>query len=167
MLIEFNGKKPKVSEGAIIFDNATIIGNVEIEDGANIWFGAVIRGDIGKIYIGKNTNIQDNSVIHTDENGKCIIGENVTIGHGAIIHSAIIGDNTLVGMGATVLSNAKIGKDCIVGAQALILENAVFENGSLIVGIPAKAVRKLTEEEKQGLIEHALGYKELAKQYKK
>lgn len=167
MLIEFNGKKPKVSEGAIIFDNATIIGNVEIEDGANIWFGAVIRGDIGKIYIGKNTNIQDNSVIHTDENGTCFIGESVTIGHGAIIHSAIIGDNTLVGMGATVLSNAKIGKDCIVGAQALILENAVFEDGSLIVGIPAKAVRKLTEEEKQGLIEHSLGYKELAKQYKK
>ena len=130
-------------------------GNVEIEDGANIWFGAVLRGDIGKIYVGKNTNIQDNSVIHTDENGNCFIGENVTIGHGAIIHSATISDNTLVGMGATILSNAKIGRDCIIGAQALILENAIFEDGSLIVGVPAKAVRKLTEKEKEGLVENA------------
>jgi len=140
---------------------------VEIEDRANIWFGSVLRGDIGKIYIGKNSNIQDNSVIHTDEDGACVIGDNVTIGHNAIIHSATIGDNTLVGMGATILSNAKIGKSCIIGAQALILENAVFEDSSLIVGIPAKAVRKLTQEEKEGLIKHALGYRELANQYKK
>ncbi len=167
MILEFNGKKPKISSGAIVFDNATIIGDVVIEEGASIWFGSVLRGDIGKIYIGKNSNIQDNSVIHVDEGTTCFIGENVTIGHNAIIHSATILDNTLIGMGAVVLSNAKIGKSCIVGAQALVLENAEFEDGTLILGVPAKAVRKLTEEEKRGLVEHAINYRKLAEEYKK
>jgi len=167
MLVEFEGKKPKVSKNAIVFDNATLIGDVEVMDGASIWFGAVLRGDIGKIYIGKNSNIQDNSVIHVDEGTEVYIGENVTVGHNAIIHSAKILDNTLIGMGATILSGATIGKFCIVGAQALVLENTTFEDGSLIVGVPAKVVRKLTESEKAQLIEHALHYRELAERYRK
>ncbi|BAL80465.1 gamma carbonic anhydrase family protein [Caldisericum exile] len=166
MIIEFEGKKPNISKDAVIFDNATIIGDVEIEENANVWFGAVLRGDIGKIYIGKNSNIQDNTVIHVDEGTTCFIGENVTVGHNAIIHSATIGENTLIGMGATILSGAKIGKNCVVGAQALVLENATFEDGTLIVGIPAKAVRKLTEEEINALKEHALEYVKLSKRYK-
>ncbi|MGC9101227.1 MAG: gamma carbonic anhydrase family protein [Caldisericum sp.] len=165
MIIEFEGKKPKISKDAVVFDNATIIGDVEVEENVSIWFGVVLRGDIGKIHIGKNSNIQDNSVIHVDEGTTCYIGENITVGHNSIIHSATIGDNTLIGMGATILSGAKIGKNSIVGAQALVLENAVFEDGSLIVGIPAKAVRKLTEEEINALKEHALEYVKLSKRY--
>jgi carbonic anhydrase/acetyltransferase-like protein (isoleucine patch superfamily) len=165
MIIEFEGKKPKISKDAVVFDNATIIGDVEVEENVSIWFGVVLRGDIGKIHIGKNSNIQDNSVIHVDEGTTCYIGENVTVGHNSIIHSATIGDNTLIGMGATILSGAKIGKNSIVGAQALVLENAVFEDDSLIVGIPAKAVRKLTEEEINALKEHALEYVKLSKRY--
>jgi carbonic anhydrase/acetyltransferase-like protein (isoleucine patch superfamily) len=165
MIVEFEGKKPKISEGAFIFETAVIIGDVEVEEGASIWYGAVLRGDIGKIVVKRNANIQDNAVLHVDENGLCIIGENVTVGHNAIIHSANIGDNTLIGMGATILSNAKIGKNCIIGAQALVLENATFEDNSLIVGVPAKAVRKVSKEEEAHLVEHALDYKSLAGRY--
>lgn len=165
MIVEFEGKKPKISEGAFIFETAIIIGDVEVEEGVNIWYGAVLRGDIGKIIVKRNSNIQDNAVLHVDENGLCIIGENVTVGHNAIIHSANIGDNTLIGMGATILSNAKIGKNCIIGAQALVLENTTFEDNSLIVGVPAKAVRKVSKEEEVHLIEHALNYKSLAGRY--
>lgn len=167
MILEFEGKKPKISKDAVVFENATLIGDVEIEENASVWFGAVLRGDLGKIHVGKNSNIQDNTVIHVDEGTSCVIGESVTVGHNAIIHSATIGDNTLIGMGAVILSNAYIGKNCIVGAQALVLENASFEDGSLIVGVPAKAVRKLTQEEIKALSEHALEYVKLAKRYKK
>ena len=165
MIVEFEGKKPKISEGAFIFETAVIIGDVEVEEGVSIWYGVVLRGDIGKIVVKRNSNIQDNAVLHVDENGLCIIGENVTVGHNAIIHSANIGDNTLIGMGATILSNAKIGKNCIIGSQALVLENTTFEDNSLRVGVPAKAVRKVSKEEEAHLVEHALNYKSLAGRY--
>lgn len=165
MIIEFNGKKPLVSKDAFVAETAVLIGDVEIEEGASIWYGAVLRGDIGKIVVKKNSSVQDNAVIHTDEGAVCIIGENVTIGHSANIHSAVISDNSLIGINATVLSGATIPPYSIVGAGALVLENANFEEGSLIIGVPAKAVRKLDESQKKVIIEHALGYSKLARKY--
>jgi len=167
MILEFNGKKPKISENAFIAETAVLIGDVEVEEGASIWFGAVLRADIGKIIVGKNANIQDNAVIHTDEGQTCLIGKNVTVGHSAIIHSAEVSENVLVGMHATVLSGAKIASYCIIGANALVLENALVEEGSLAVGVPAKVVRKLTEEERNSIRKHAIGYAGLAEKYKK
>ncbi len=166
MILEFNGKKPKISQNAFIAETAVLIGDVEVEEGASIWFGAVLRADIGKIIVGKNANIQDNAVIHTDDGQTCFIGENVTVGHSAIIHSAEISENILIGMHATVLSGAKIRPYCIIGANALVLENAIIEEGSLAVGVPAKIVRKLTEEERNSIREHAIGYAGLAEKYK-
>lgn len=167
MVLEFNGKKPKISESAFIAETAVLIGDVEVEEGASIWFGAVLRADIGKIIVKKSVNIQDNAVIHTDEGQICLIGDNVTVGHSAIIHSAEISENVLIGMHATVLSGAKIAPYCIIGANSLVLENALIEEGSLAVGIPAKVVRKLSEKERNSIREHAIGYAGLAEKYKK
>lgn len=165
MIYEFNGKKPKISKDAFVAENATIIGDVEVMSGASIWFGAVLRGDLGEIIVRKNANVQDNAVVHTDEGKICTIGENVTVGHSAIIHSAEISDNVLIGMHATILSGAKIGAYSIVGAGAIVLENATIEEGSLVVGVPGKAVRKLTEEERNSITEHAIEYAKLGSQY--
>lgn len=165
MIIEFEGKKPVVSQKAFVAETAVLIGDVEVEEGASIWFGAVLRADIGKIVVGKNANIQDNVVVHTDEGRVCKIGENSTIGHSAIIHSATVGENVLVGMHATILSGALVGAYSIIGASALVLENALIEEGSLVVGIPGKVVRKLTESERESIREHGEGYAELARKY--
>ncbi len=167
MIYEFNGKRPRISKDAFVAENAVIIGDVEIMSGASIWFGAVLRGDIGKIIVRKNANVQDNAVIHTDEGQVCSIGENVTVGHSAIIHSAEISDDVLIGMHATVLSGAKIGAFSIIGAGATVLENASIEEGSLVVGVPGKVVRRLNEEEKNSIREHAIEYAKLGNQYSK
>ncbi len=130
---------------------ATVIGKVIIGEDVGIWFGTVIRGDNEAITIGKGSNIQENTVMHTDPSFPITIGEGCTIGHGAIIHGCTIGDNSLVGMGATVLNGAKIGKNCLIGANALVTEGKEFPDNSLIVGAPAKAVRTLDESAIAGL----------------
>ncbi|MGB9694538.1 MAG: gamma carbonic anhydrase family protein [Caldisericaceae bacterium] len=166
MIISFDGKKPKISEKAFVAETAVIIGNVTIEEGASIWFGAVLRGDIAPIVIGKNSNIQDNTVIHVDTGVPCIIKDFVTVGHNAIIHSATIGSNTLIGMGATVLSLTEIGSNSIVGANALVTENSKIQERSLLLGIPAKIVRSIRDEEIKEIKENAMHYVELAKKYR-
>ena len=141
MVMEFEGVTPKIDENTYISESVDIIGKVEILENANIWFGTRLRGDMNNIVIGRNTNIQENSVVHVDSKSPCIIGNNVTIGHGAIIHGCNIADNVLVGMGSIILNNAKIGNNTIIGAGSLITQGKEFPEGVLILGNPAKVVR--------------------------
>jgi carbonic anhydrase/acetyltransferase-like protein (isoleucine patch superfamily) len=134
------------ADGAFwVAPNATLIGRVRLHLNSSIWFGAVLRGDNDWIVLGENSNIQDNSVVHTDPGQPATIGANVTIGHNVILHSATIGDNTLIGMGSTILSGARIGANCLVGANALIGEGKEFPPNSLVLGAPARVARELTE----------------------
>jgi carbonic anhydrase/acetyltransferase-like protein (isoleucine patch superfamily) len=138
--------------------DATLIGAVELGEEVGIWFGAVLRGDNAPIVIGARTNIQEGAMIHTDAGFPVRIGEGCTIGHHAIVHGCSIGDNSLIGMGATVLNGARIGKNCLVGANALVTEGKEFADGSLIVGAPARAIRVLDEAAIDGLRRSAASY---------
>jgi carbonic anhydrase/acetyltransferase-like protein (isoleucine patch superfamily) len=138
--------------------SAHLIGDVEIGEGVGLWFNATVRGDNEPIVIGARTNIQDGAVLHSDYGAPLSIGEGCTIGHAAIIHGCTIGDNVLVGMGATILNKAVIGADSLVGANALVTEGKQFPPKSLIVGSPAKVVRELTDEEVEGLKRSADSY---------
>ena len=159
MIMDFEGINPKINKNTYISESVDIIGNVEIDENANIWFGTRLRGDMNKIVIGANTNIQENSVVH--------IGKDVTIGHGAIIHGCTISDNVLVGMGSIILNNAKIGKNTIIGAGSLVTQGKSFKDGVLILGNPAKIVRELTDDEIKGIKSSADNYVNLSKRYKK
>jgi carbonic anhydrase/acetyltransferase-like protein (isoleucine patch superfamily) len=130
-----------------IAPNASIIGKVRLLKGASVWFGSVLRGDNEWITVGERCNIQDLSILHTDPGIPVILGSNVTIGHGVVLHGAIVGDNTIIGMGATLLNRAKIGKNSIVGAHALVPEGKEFPDNSLIVGVPAKLVRSIPDDQ--------------------
>jgi carbonic anhydrase/acetyltransferase-like protein (isoleucine patch superfamily) len=130
-----------------IAPNASLIGRVRLLRGASVWFGAVLRGDNEWITVGERTNVQDLAILHTDPGIPLNLGADVTIGHGVVLHGAIVGDNTVIGMGATLLNRAKIGKNCIVGAHALIPEGKEFPDNSLIVGVPGKVVRSIPDEE--------------------
>ncbi|NFI57053.1 MULTISPECIES: gamma carbonic anhydrase family protein [unclassified Clostridium] len=163
MVKNFLNNIPNISEGVYISETSVIIGDVVIKENSNIWFGAVLRGDEQSISIGCETNIQENVVIHGDGDNNVIIGNGVTIGHGAIIHGCAIGDNVLIGMGTIILNGAKISKNSIVAAGSLITQNKEFEDGSLILGNPAKVIRKLTPEEIQANKESSLTYVNLAK----
>jgi len=143
MNVTFQGKTPRVSPGAFVADNATLIGDVTVGQDSSVWYGAVIRGDCSAITVGRGTSIQDNAVLHTEVDRPLTIGDNVTVGHGAIIHCASVGSNTLVGMGSILLNGAVIGDHCVIGAGAVVKENAVVPAGSLMVGVPAKCVRQL------------------------
>ena len=158
MIYKLGDKEPKINGKVYIAESADVIGDVELSDGVNIWFGAVLRGEIGK-----NSNIQDNVTVHTDLGIPCVIGENVTVGHNVIIHSCSVGDNTIIGMGSTVLNRTKIGKNCMVGANSLVTHSIPTEDGVLILGSPAKIVRKLSEEEKKHLKDNADHYVENGK----
>lgn len=150
-----------------IADNATIIGSVVIEDNANIWYNAVLRGDIGLITIGEGTNIQDGTVIHTDMDGSVTIGKGVTVGHMATLHNCVIGDNCLIGMGAVILSNARVGKNCIIGAGALVTEGREIPDNSLVLGSPGKIIRQISDKEISDLKATSMRYVENFKRYKK
>jgi carbonic anhydrase/acetyltransferase-like protein (isoleucine patch superfamily) len=165
MIKEFNNKKPMIDKSCYISESVDIIGEVVIEKNVNIWFGTRIRGDMNKIYIGENSNIQENSVVHVDSHCETNIGKNVTIGHGAIIHGCIISENVLVGMGSIILNGAKIGKNTIIGAGSLVPQGKEYEEGVLILGSPAKVIRKLTEAEIKGIERSANNYVELSKKY--
>lgn len=138
---------PKVGQNCFIAPNATIVGDVEMGDDCSIWFNAVIRGDVNAIRMGNKVNVQDGAVIHcTYEKTKAIIGNNVSIGHNAIVHGCVIEDNVLVGMGAIVMDNAHIGTNSIIAAGAVVLENTVVEPGSIYAGVPAKKVKNISQE---------------------
>ncbi|MDD4496643.1 MAG: gamma carbonic anhydrase family protein [Methanosarcinaceae archaeon] len=167
MIMDFKGKSPKISEKAFVAGSADIIGDVEVGAFSSVWFGAAIRGDENRIKIGERTSIQDNSVIHVDSVNGVEIGDNVTVGHGAVIHGCKIEDNVLIGMNATVLNGAVIGKNSIVGANALVSEGKIFPENSLILGVPAKVKRELTEADIDAIMENAAEYVELAREYMK
>ena len=165
MKLQFNGVAPSINENAYVSESVDIIGDVKVEENVSIWFGARLRADMNKIVIGANSNIQENAVVHVDIESPVIIGENVTIGHSAIIHGCNISNNVLVGMGSIILNNAKISKNSIVGAGALVTQGKEFEEGVLILGNPAKAVRKLSEEEIKSIKRSADNYVALSKKY--
>lgn len=159
-IYELEGKSPRLPDQGKFWvaESAAVIGNVKLAPGASVWFSAVIRGDNEPITIGENTNIQDNAVLHTDTGLPLSIGNNCTVGHRAILHSCTIGNFSLIGMGATVLNNAKIGNYCLIGANALVPEGREIPDRSLVVGMPAKPVRSLTEEEMRRLERSAMVY---------
>ena len=141
-----------------IAPNAVVAGNVILKKNASIWFGAVLRGDNEPIIVGENSNIQDNSVCHTDMGSPLTIGDNVTVGHMVMLHGCTIGDGALIGIGAVVLNGAKIGKNCLVGAGALVTEGKEFPDGVMILGAPAKVVRELAPEHAQRMGMGAMSY---------
>ena len=142
---DLGDKKPKLpsADEYWIAPNAMVIGDVTLKPGASVWFGAVVRGDNDPIVIGRDTNIQDGSVIHSDPGEPVLIGDGVTVGHMVMIHSCEIGDNTLIGIGSVILSRAKIGKNCLIGANTLITEGKVIPDNSLVMGQPGRVVREL------------------------
>ena len=150
--------KPKIDSTAFIAKGAAVYGNVTLGKESNVWYNATIRSVDDPIIIGDGTNIQDNAVVHTDKGYVVEIGSLVTIGHGAIIHGCCIGDNSLIGMGAIILNGAKIGTNCIVGAGALVTKNTVIPDNSLVLGSPAKVIRKVTPTEIQSSIDNAKLY---------
>ena len=149
---------PEIDASSYIADSASVIGKVRILANASIWFGATIRGDNEYITIGENSNVQEAAVLHTDMGYPMVIGNNVTIGHQAMLHGCTIGDGALIGIGAVVMNGATIGKGCLVGAGALVTEGKHFDDHMLIIGVPAKAVRPLTSEEITGLQGNAEAY---------
>jgi len=167
MIQKFKKFKPEIHENCFIAGNADIIGRVKIEEEANIWFGVVLRGDLNKIQIGRGSNIQDNSTVHVDAGGPgTVVGEYVSVGHNSVLHGCSIGSYSLVGMGSIVLEGAVVGEETIVGAGSLVTSNKVIPSGVLCMGSPAKVIRELTEEEKQGLRKNAQEYIDLANEYK-
>jgi carbonic anhydrase/acetyltransferase-like protein (isoleucine patch superfamily) len=144
-------KTPQTTQAAFVAANATVIGDVELGPRSSVWYGAVLRGDINSIEVGEGSNIQDLAMVHLADDYGVKIGRYCTIGHSAIIHACEIGDECLIGMGATILDGAKIGARCIVGANALVTQRFVAPPGSMILGSPAKVVRPLTEKEQASL----------------
>jgi len=156
---------PELAEGAWVAPSADLIGEVRLGARASVWFGAIIRADNTPIVIGEETNLQDGAIGHSDPGVPLTIGARVTVGHQAILHGCTIADDCLIGMGARILNGVVLESECLVGAGALITEGKHFERGSLIVGSPARAVRQLTEEERQALRVSAAHYAEKAARY--
>ncbi len=154
-------------EDYFVADNATVIGNVRIENNASVWFNAVVRGDNELITIGENSNVQDCSVLHTDPGVPLTIGKNVTVGHKVMLHGCTIGDNSLIGINSVILNGAKIGNNCLIGANSLVTEGKEIPDGSLVMGSPAKVIKSLTEEQQHGLLKSADTYVKNFKRFKK
>ena len=165
MNIDLGNKKLKTDgDNFWIAPNATVIGDIHLAKDASIWFNAVLRGDNEPIYVGEGSNIQDGSIIHTDPGFSCSIGKNVTVGHLAMLHGCSIGDGSLIGIGSVILNGAKIGKNCIIGSKALVTEGMDIPDGSMVLGIPGKIKKTLSEEE-QSLV--PLGAEHYIENYKK
>ena len=165
-LYELDGVRPEIADDTWIAPDANLIGKIVVEDGASIWFGSTLRGDNEVIHIGKGSNVQENTVMHTDMGFPLVIGAGCTIGHKAMLHGCTIGDNSLIGMGATVLNGAKIGRNCLIGAGALVTEGKEIPDGSLVMGAPGKIVRELDDAAIQGLRASALHYQDNMRRYR-
>ncbi|HOP59975.1 MAG TPA: gamma carbonic anhydrase family protein [Candidatus Saccharicenans sp.] len=160
-------RNPLLDPETFVAPGAAVIGRVVLKKGASVWFNAVLRADIADIVVGEYSNVQDNSVIHVDYDVPVIVGDYVTIGHGAILHACKIGNNTLIGMGAVILDRALIGNNCLVAAGSLVPPGKTYPDGSLILGSPAAVVRTLTEAEKEHIIKNAHDYYDLWQGYYK
>ena len=157
-LYALDGIAPQIAEDTWIAPDANLIGRIVVEETASVWFCATLRGDNETITVGAGSNIQENCVLHTDMGYPLTIGKGCTIGHKVMLHGCIIGDNSLIGMGAKILNGAKIGKNCLIGAGALITEGKEIPDGSLVMGVPGKVVRDLDDAAIEGLRKSALGY---------
>ena len=166
MLLDYKGKLPRLGERVFIAEGAIIVGDVEIGDHSSVWFNSVIRGDVNYIRIGKHTNIQDGSILHVmKDQYPLILHDYVTIGHGVMLHGCEIASNCLIGMRATILNNARVGAHSIIGANALITEGMVIPERSLVMGLPAKVKRTLTDEEVAHIDEYARRYYQYKETY--
>lgn len=160
LILPFAGIYPRIASGVYLAPGSVVVGDVEIGEQSSIWFNAVLRGDVAAIRIGARSNVQDNAVFHLDRGTPCIIGDEVTIGHGAIVHGTTVRDGVTIGMGAVVLSRSSIGEETIIAAAALVPEDAVVLAGVLMMGVPAREKRKLTLEERAGSRMNAARYVE-------
>ncbi len=163
----YRGVWPTVADDAFIAPTAVLIGDVTVEAGASVWFGAVLRGDVASIRIGARSNVQDNCVLHADEDIPCEIGADCTLGHGAIVHGAKIADTVLVGMRATVLNSAEVGAECILAAGTVVPEGKRVEPGQLVMGVPGKVVRAITEAERERIVDGVKHYANRAQEYRR
>ncbi len=166
MIFSLDGVAPQIDADAWVAPGAQVMGRVSLGPGVGIWFGAVLRGDNEPIVVGEATNIQENSVLHTDMGFPLTIGRDCTIGHKAMLHGCTIGDGTLIGMGATILNGAKIGKGCLIGACALVTEGKEIPDGSLVMGSPGRVVRQLDEAARARLLASAAGYRANAARFR-
>jgi len=158
--------KPVMQNTTFIAPGAVVIGAVELGAESSVWYGSVLRGDINRIIIGAQSNVQDGSVLHVSDDHACVLGDRVTVGHRAIVHACTVGDEVLVGMGAIILDGAIIGARSIIAAGALVTKGKVIPEGSLVVGSPAKVVRMLTPEEQAANAKLALKYVEVSRRYR-
>ena len=167
MIYEFKNKTPTLHKDSWVASNAVLIGKVILKKDANVWFNVVLRGDIEPITIGEGSNVQDGCVFHTDPACPLTLGKGVTVGHMVTLHGCEVDDDTLIGIGSTILNKTKIGKNCIIGANTLITENKVIPDRSLVLGSPGKVIRQITDKEVEEIKENAKHYVENYKKYKK
>ena len=167
MIYKFENEVPILHRDSWVASNAVLIGKVILKKDSNVWFNVVLRGDIEPITIGEGSNVQDGSVFHTDPGCPLILGKGVTVGHMVMLHGCEVADNTLIGIGSTILNKTKIGKNCIIGAHTLITENKIIPDRSLVLGSPGKIIRQVTDKEVEEIKENAKHYVENYKKYKK
>lgn len=166
MIRSYRGTTPRLGDGVYVDPSAQVVGDVVLGRGSSVWMNAVLRGDVGPIVLGEESNVQDGSVLHVTRGGSALrIGSRVTLGHGVIAHGCTIEDRVLVGMGACILDGARIGADTIVGARALVPLHSEIPPGSLVLGIPGKVVRSLTAEERESILRYARNYVEYKDSY--
>ncbi|MFT4052607.1 MAG: gamma carbonic anhydrase family protein [Microbacterium sp.] len=158
-ILSLPGQAPAVHPTAFVASGARVVGAVTLAEGSSIWYNAVVRGDSSAVTLGAGSNLQDNVSVHVDADHPVVIGENVSVGHNAVVHGCTIGDGSLIGMGSVVLSGARIGAGCLVAGGAVVLEGTIVPDGSLVAGVPAKVRRALTEEERAGILRNAEVYR--------
>ena len=167
MIHNFKNNTPTLHKDSWVASNAVLIGKVILKKDANVWFNVVLRGDIEPITIGERSNVQDGSVFHTDPDCPLTLGKGVTVVHMVMLHGCEVGDDSLIGIGSTILNKTKIGKNCIIGANTLITENKIIPDRSLVLGSPGKIIREVTDKEIEEIKENANHYVENYKKYKK
>ena len=163
--IAVNGKAPAAAGAAFVAENATLAGDVRLETGASVWYGAVLRADTGRIVVGAGSNVQDNAVLHTGPGLDVVLGRGVSIGHGAVVHGCMIGDGCMIGMNATVLNGAVIGPGCLIAAGALIPERMQVPAGSLVMGVPGRVVRQVSPEQAAAIAANEEEYLQLGQRH--
>ena len=165
-LYAYRGKMPHVAPDAWVAPTASVIGDVEIASGASVWFGATVRGDMAEVRIGPRTSVQDNCVIHTEAGGPTLIGADVTLGHGAIVHNSIVADNVLIGMGAVLVGGARVGAGAVIAAGAVILEGMEVPERTVVAGVPARVLREARPEDARWTVDAAAHYVALSGWYR-
>ena len=163
--VSFDGRAPQLAESAWLAPTSTVIGRVRLGAESSVFFGAVLRGDSADITVGERSNLQDNVVVHADPGYPALVGDGVSVGHGAVLHGCTVGDDSLVGMNATVLNGAVVGANCLIAAGAVVLEGAIIPDGSLVAGVPGRVRRELSADEREGIRTNARHYVELSRAY--